>query len=232
MINKKKKKIFAFIFARGGSKRIKNKNLRKINGKSLVERKINFSKNINIFDEIFLSSDSQKILNLGKKNNINIIKRPKKISKDNSPETLAWKHAIKEANKFSESYTMVVLPCTSPLTIRSDIKKCLREFDKNKADLVTTIAESERSPYYNMVYKTKNKRIKIFSSKFNATNRKKIPKIYNLANSVYVTSPKYVLKNQFLYRGKIISVLIPQERFLDIDSAIDLKIANFLIRKL
>ena len=123
---------------------------------------------------------------------------------------------------------MVVLPCTSPLTIRMNVKVSKR-IDK-KLTLLQQLQKGDS--YYNMVYKTKNKRIKIFSSKFNATNRKKIPKIYNLANSVYVTSPKYVLKNQFLYRGKIISVLIPQERFLDIDSAIDLKIANFLIRKL
>ena len=63
-------KIFCFIFARGGSKRIPKKNLKKINNKSLLEITINLAKKVNKIDKIFVSSDSKKILKIAKNNNI------------------------------------------------------------------------------------------------------------------------------------------------------------------
>ena len=78
------------ICARGGSKEVKNKNLRKIKGKSLVERSIIFAKKFN--NNIFLSTDSQKISNIGIKNKIEIVSRPKSLATDNVGEILVWKH--------------------------------------------------------------------------------------------------------------------------------------------
>ena len=63
-----KKKCVALIPARGGSKGLKNKNLKKINGKTLTELAINFAINSKYFNKIILSSDSKKILNHSKKN--------------------------------------------------------------------------------------------------------------------------------------------------------------------
>ncbi len=60
-------KVFCFIFARGGSKRIPNKNLLKINNKSLLEITLNLAKKVKKIDKIFVSSDSKKILRIAKK---------------------------------------------------------------------------------------------------------------------------------------------------------------------
>ena len=227
-----KKKIFAFIFARGGSKRIKNKNLKKKKGKTLVERTIIFAKKTRLFDKIFLSSDSKKILYFGKKNNINLIKRPKKLSQDKSAEPKAWSHAIKQAYQISKFDTMVVLPCTSPFTTKKDVTRCIQTLRIDNADLVTTISESERNTDFNMVKKDKKNLIKILINKKNFKTRDKLPKVYNLANSVYVTKPNYVLKNSFIYTGKVKGVVVPTERFLDIDTQADLKVAKALIHQI
>ena len=66
----KKNKIFAFIFARSGSKGIKNKNIKNFNGAPLVDYTIKFAKKSKIFDKIILSSDSNRIIKSGKKNNV------------------------------------------------------------------------------------------------------------------------------------------------------------------
>ena len=79
-------KVFCFIFARGGSKRIPNKNLLKINNKSLLEITLNLAKKVKKIDKIFVSSDSKKILRIAKKNNVQIIKRPKLLCSSNSNE--------------------------------------------------------------------------------------------------------------------------------------------------
>ena len=79
-----KKKILCIIPARGGSKSIKNKNLLKLGKYSLLEHAIFFAKKSKKFSNIILSSDSNKILNIGLKNKINVIKRLKKNSTDKS----------------------------------------------------------------------------------------------------------------------------------------------------
>ena len=89
------------ICARGGSKGIKNKNLRKIKGKSLVERSIIFAKKFN--NKIFLSTDSQKISNVGLKNKIELVSRPKNLATDNVGEILVWKHYVNWMKKNLEN---------------------------------------------------------------------------------------------------------------------------------
>ena len=57
-----KKKIFAFIFARKNSKRVKNKNIRKINNSELINYTFDLAKKIKLIDKIFVSTDSKKLL--------------------------------------------------------------------------------------------------------------------------------------------------------------------------
>ena len=94
-----KKKIFCFIFARGGSKGIKKKNLAKLDGKPLLYYSINLAKKIKSIKGIFVSTDDRAIGQYAKKNKVHVIKRPRRLSKDDSPEIDAWKHAIKYLKK-------------------------------------------------------------------------------------------------------------------------------------
>ena len=87
-------KIYAFIFAKGKSTRLKNKNLRKIGNKSMVEHSILIAKKIKGISKIFVSSESNKILNLAKKNNVNCIKRPMKLCSPNSKEIYSWHQIV------------------------------------------------------------------------------------------------------------------------------------------
>ena len=77
-----KQKILALIPARGGSKGIKYKNLKKINRISLLGHVINFAYKCNFFDEVIVSTESEKISNEVKKYNAKIFKRSKITSKD------------------------------------------------------------------------------------------------------------------------------------------------------
>ena len=123
---------------------------------------------------------------------------------------------------------MVVLPCTSPFTKKIDIIKCLNIFKKIKSDLVTTISESERSPYFNMVSKNNSNFIKILINKKKFNSRKNLKKIYNLSNSIYVARPEYIMKNNHIYKGKVQGCIIPHSRSLDIDTNFDLQVARKL----
>ena len=146
-------KIFTFIFARGGSKGIKNKNIIKINNKPLIYYSIILGKKIS-GNNVFVSTDSKKIANISKKYGASIIKRPKILSGDNSAEVDAWKHAVnylKNKNIFFD--TFLSLPTTSPLRSLKDIMNVLNML--KGSDLVVTGSISKRSPWYNMVKKNK-----------------------------------------------------------------------------
>jgi CMP-N-acetylneuraminic acid synthetase len=92
--------VFCFIFARGGSKSVKNKNIVNFNNKPLIANTILQAKRIKLIDKIFVSTDSRKIAKIASNYGAIIpFIRPKKLATDTSPEYLAWKHAIKSCEK-------------------------------------------------------------------------------------------------------------------------------------
>tara|TARA_X000000950_G_C13717460_1_gene578773 strand:- start:66 stop:743 length:678 start_codon:yes stop_codon:yes gene_type:complete len=86
--------------ARSGSKRIKNKNILKINNKPIIHWCIRIAKNSKIFDKIFVSSDSKKIINIAKKAGaISPFVRPKNVSDDKSTDYDVLDHFLRYAKK-------------------------------------------------------------------------------------------------------------------------------------
>ena len=130
-----KKKIIAFIPARGGSKSIKNKNLKKLGKKNLVEIAINQALKSKLFSKVILSSNSSSILKVGKKyKKIEIFKRPPNISKDVSKTELAILNYFKNNKNYIAEY-LIVLQVTSPLRKMKTLKKfashCISQKLKN-----------------------------------------------------------------------------------------------------
>ena len=77
-------KCIAIIPARGGSKRVKDKNISIVAGRPLIEHTINIAKEAKLFSQIFVNSESEKILNLSLSCGVNIYRRSKDLSTDGS----------------------------------------------------------------------------------------------------------------------------------------------------
>lgn len=221
-------KTFCFIFAREGSKRIPNKNLQKINNRSLLQITIDLAKKINEIDEIFVSSDSKKILDVAKKNNIKMIKRPKFLCTSKSNEFKSWKHAVHSLKKKKIFFDYFLsLPTTSPLRKKNDILKLIKKFSKSKYDLVLCATDTNRFPHYNMVIKKKDK-VELIIKK---NKRIKKSNILDLTTVGYITNTKFIMKASNIFDGKVGYIKIPKERSIDIDDFYDLKIAKFLFNE-
>ena len=90
-----KKKIICIILARGGSKGLKNKNLRKVNGKPLIYYPIKDALKTNIIDDVIVSTDDKKIAHYAKKYGAHVpFIRPKKLSGDLATTESCLKHAL------------------------------------------------------------------------------------------------------------------------------------------
>lgn len=229
---KKKKILYCFIFARGGSKGIKNKNLVKLNGKPLLFYSINLAKKIKSIKKIFVSTDNKAIAEYAKKNKVEVIKRPKKLSQDNSYEIEAWKHAIKFLKKKKIFFDIFLsLPTTSPLRKKNDVITSLKMLNKKKTDIVLTGTKSKRNPWFNMAMKKKNGFYKIINNnKKTIYNRQKAPNVIDLTTVAYVADVSYILKAKSYFDGNVKVNLIPSVRAVDIDDKNDLNYANYLLK--
>ena len=118
--------------ARSGSKRIKNKNTRIINGKPLVYWSIKYAKKYSKNEDIIVSSDSDIIGKISVKEKVKFIKRPKNISGDRSSVYLTLTHVLKKISFTSRYKYIALLQPTSPLRPKNIIFKGIKLLKKNR----------------------------------------------------------------------------------------------------
>lgn len=228
-------KILCTILARGGSKGVKNKNIRLINGIPLIAYSIKQAQQSNLFSTITVSSDSDDILNIAKFYKADIlIKRPKEYAEDNSPKIPAIKHAVLETEKTLNTHFDVIIDLdpTSPLRNIDDIKNAYYMLVNESASNIITACPSRRSPYFNMV-KIDENNIASLPMKLdkNITRRQDAPKIYDMNASIYVWQKNHLLNCDSLWYEKTMLYIMPEERSLDIDTELDFEIVDFLLKK-
>ena len=226
-------KTFAFIFARGGSKGVPGKNIKEICGKPLIVYSIEIAKKIESIDKIFVSTEDNNIATVANGYGAEIIPRPHNLAQDDSPEWLAWQHAIKWLEDKGESFDIFIsLPTTSPLRNKKDITKCLASLNE-KTDMVVGITEASRSPYFNMVRKNDSGFIDILMKNDNRyTRRQDTPATYDMTTVAYVTRPEFIKSASGIFDGQVRGVEIPVERALDIDNEFDFTLAELLIKRI
>ena len=138
--NKKlKKKIVAIIPARSGSKRLKNKNIKSVLGKPMITWVINAAKNSKFISDIYVTSNSKKILNISKKHKIKTILRPINLAGDRIPKIEAIRHAVNVINKKQKIDIVVSLQANSPNIRSIDIDKCISDLILKKRDEVVSV---------------------------------------------------------------------------------------------
>ncbi len=219
--------IFAFIFARGGSKGLVKKNIKELGGLPLITHSIYMAKKIEEIKKIYVSTDCNEIADVAQSYDAEIIQRPLELAKDDAPEWLAWQHAVDYIQKKGESFDVFLsLPTTSPLRSKEDITNCIVALTP-EVDAVITVTPSARNPYFNMVTREDNGLChKLYDA--NVMRRQDAKPTYDITTVAYVTRPNYIMKQEHLFAGRIASVLIPKERALDIDDAYDFLIAETL----
>jgi N,N'-diacetyl-8-epilegionaminate cytidylyltransferase len=224
------KKNYAFIFARGGSKGLKNKNIKMFKGKHLISYSINLAKQNKNIKKVFVSSDDKKIIKISKYYGAETILRPKSLSRDNSSELKAWKHAIQYLDKKGETFdNFICLPCTSPLRKLKDINNGLKKL-KKKNDLVVGISKSHKNPRFNMVKKNNNKIKLLIPGKIHS-NRQNFEEVFNLTTIIYACHYSLIKKlKKNIWESNIKYIYIPQHRAIDIDSKLDFDIAEYLYK--
>ena len=227
--------ILAVIPARGGSKGIANKNLRKINDKSLIEHAAISVKTLSWIDAVILSSDSEEIRNHAREINLETpFKRPEILANDQAKSIDMWKHAWIEAEKYYRRTfdISILLEPTSPLRTSQDIQNTVELLIESQSYTVATVS---RTPGHYTPHKT----LKISNTGFiepyledgiKFSIRQEIPDYYHRNGICYATTRESLIERNNLMQENCTALIIDRP-IVNIDEEIDLKLAQVLMAK-
>lgn len=227
----KKKKIFAIITARGGSKSIPNKNIKKINGKPLVYYSIKTGLASKLIDRVIMSTDSKKIMSVGKKYNCETpFLRPRKFSGDKSTDLEVFNHLADWLKKNDElpSYFVHLRP-THPIRDINEIDKAIKSIVKKPDyDSLRSLSVSKETPF-KMWIKKKNQVIPILKFKklreYHSAPRQLLPVTYWQNGYVDIIKVDTIIKLKSMVGKKVMPFLVRKES-RDIDYKDELKFIN------
>lgn len=220
---KEKKKNIVVIPARGGSKRLPNKNVRLLDGVPLIVRSITYAKLYSDFiDEIFVSTEDAEIKRIAIEEGVKVIDRPPELATDTSTTVSVLQHAL---TRVQDVENVILLQPTNPLRPRNLFPLAWEKYSRGSFDSLMTVS------------KLVEKLGKIQDEKF-------VPFNYTLGERSQDLEPFY-RENGLLYISK--ASLISQGRILgdehlplvvdhpfasvDIDDEDDLEYAEYLLSK-
>ena len=221
------------ICARGGSKGIPKKNEKLLGGIPLIGWSILCAKKLKNIAQVIVSTDSKDIADLSIKYGAKVpFIRPSSLAKDNSPEWLVWRHAVDYLDSLYDYDGLIVIPPTAPLRSVDDIKNCIEKFENSDFDIIITVSEANRSPFFNMVKIDKDGNTSLVNeTNHEISRRQDAPPVYDMTTVAYVVKPSLIKQKNNMFQGKVGCVQIPPERSLDIDTKLDFKIAEYLIKE-
>lgn len=223
--------VYAFVFARGGSKGLPGKNIKRLGGVPLLVHSIQLARLVEGVAQVFVSTDCDQIAAVAEEHGACVIKRPSELATDTASEWMAWQHAIRYVQNQGHDFDVFLsLPTTSPLRAVEDVEACLNALDSD-ADMVITVTPSSRSPYFNMVTRTEDGISCVVLGAAEFKRRQDVPTVFDITTVAYVATPAFILNNSSLFDGKVKSVIVPKNRAVDIDDEVDFRLAEALLNK-
>lgn len=227
------KNILAVIPARGGSKGIVKKNLRKINGKSLIEHAARCAQSLKWIDAIILSSDCEEIRSHAQTLNIDTpFKRPHELACDKAKSIDMWKHAWLESEKYYKKNfdISILLEPTSPLRTPEDIKNAVDLLLKKQSYTIATVSKTpgHYTPHKTLTVSDTGLIEPYLEDGIKYSIRQNIPNYYHRNGICYATTRESLVENNNLMQEKCVALIINRP-IVNIDEEIDLKLAEVLM---
>ncbi len=209
--------------ARSGSKRIKNKNIQKIDNVPLIGITIKIAKKSGLFKRIIVSTDCPKIASIAKKYGAEVpFLRDKKLSNDYASTFSVLKDVIKKL-KIIDEYFFCIYPTAIMLKKKYLVEAYLKIKKKNFDGLIA-VKKFDSNPHRGFKVK-KNKLINI-NTKFYRARSQDLPELYHDTGTFYIFKTiKYLLSDQKLMK-KTTYYELDLFSGIDINTAEDLKFAK------
>jgi CMP-N-acetylneuraminic acid synthetase len=220
----------ALIPARGGSKGVARKNLRKLAGKPLFHHTVDAARGSRHIGEIYLSSEDDEILASGRDAGCRTIRRPAALAQDDSTAAEVVLDFFGQANISGDPFIVYLQP-TSPLRTSAHIDEAVDAMMTAKADSLVSVLELEKSPFKSFIFGEDGRLKPLFDEKFSNRNRQGLPKAYIPNGALYVFRKSlFLARGGFPSEGGLPYIMSPADS-VDIDSQDDLIRAHRLMEK-
>ena len=234
-------KILAIIQARGGSKSIPGKNIKNLAGKPLIAWTIEAAKKSKMINRVIVSTDDLEIAKIAKKFGAEVpFLRPAEFATDTAKSWGLLNHALiwLKENENYEPDAVVQLKPTNPLRRAEHIDQCVKIFLESKnIDSLITVTKSPVHPLKTWKFEKNDLLVpfvpeNIYGIKEAAKfPRQSLPEVFVQNSCVHVIRPKTILKKKSSIGQKIKGVVMEREDSINIDSPIDFKIAEIIMKE-
>ena len=228
--------ILATICCRGGSKGVPGKNIKPLMGMPLIAYTIAAAKESSLIDELIISTDDETIAAVAKELGVQVpFMRPAHLATDAASKWPVFIHAVEtyEQQTGKQVDYLVDLDVTVPLKTAADIDGAIRmALNDPNADVVITGYEPERNPYFNMMEVGNDGYAAIVKQPSKPiVRRQDAPLVYSLTPAAYVVKKQALYDYEHWSRARCKIYPMPRERAIDIDSAFDFSLVEFIIQQ-
>lgn len=217
-------KILAIIPARGGSKGLPGKNIRLLLGKPLIAWTIEHAQKSELIDEIFVSTDSQKIADVAEAYGVKVPElRPAELAVDTAPSSAFIEYTI---NKFKAEGKVfdyfILLEPTSPLREAEDVDKSIRMLiDQPEFDSIVGVCKAEDVHPAFMIKLGQNKQLIPYEAEMKTLRRQDLPDVFYFEGTVYVSKCEAFLQKKAFYHDSTLPYIVPKWKAPEVDDIID-----------
>lgn len=226
-------KILGTVCARGGSKGVKNKNIRNLNGKPLIVHTIEYFKKWGKTDRIVCSTDSEKIAEIARGYGAETpFIRPSELAADDTPKLKVIQHIVKFCEQQEKTrYDIIVdLDPTAPLRKTKYLYEAFKKFSESNANNLYSVCKARKNPYFNMV-EVDEKGYAHLCKQSTAIRRQDARTVYEMNASIYIYKRDFLLNTNTIHSDKTIIYEMPELTSIDIDSELDFMFVEFLLKK-
>ena len=223
-------KVASIILARGGSKGVPNKNKRDFCGKPLISWTIEQCIDGGIDkDNIFVSSDSHDILEIGHEYGVGSILRTPEVSGDGTTSEVSWIYSINYLRKLGFNYDWIFAPqVTSPMREPSDIKNGLLMGESGEYDSLFAATKTDQCS----LWKRSKDGLESIGYDYKNRKRRQDNDIQYIENgSFYMFKPDSIKKFNNRMYGNIGIVEMDQWKSFEIDSIDDFKLCSLVMKE-
>lgn len=216
----------AIITARGGSKRIPKKNIKKFCGKPIIAYSIEAALNSGIFDEVMVSTDSEEIASIARKYGASVpFMRSESTSSDFSTTADVLTEVINEYKKLGKEFDrFCCLYPTAPFVTAKKLKDAMDIFDNSESYSLISVVQFSFPPQRAFII---NNGKLSYQYPENALKRSQdLEPVYHDCGQFYICNVNMFMEKKTLVSEKTIPFIIPEEEVQDIDNMSDWLIAE------
>lgn len=223
-------KRIAIIPARSGSKGLKDKNIIDLCGKPLIAYSIEAALESGLFDHVIVSTDSEHYAEIAQHYGAEVMMRGEALSNDKATTFMVLEDILKNRLQETIDYFVLLQP-TSPLRTSKHITEAIEKFESKieHFDFLVSMKEAEHAKVLvNPI--DDDESLKYFDTDF-SNYRRQGYKDYSPNGAIFIAKPDSYLEQKHFFGAKALSYIMSAEDSVDIDGALDLVVANAIMKK-